>query len=104
MTSPPAAERTAVIEPRRLARALWLEVERLMVEQWDTRQYRVTGAEAFASTAPHDVTVTTADGERCDCADHVYRGSVCKHVLRVRLLRGDREMLRALRLLIPFPL
>jgi helicase len=71
----------AGVDPYRLRRALELQVT------GSGNDYRVTGG-----LEPH--TVRRA-GRRwvCDCADAA-AGHVCKHVLAVRLRRGDRELSR----------
>ena len=39
----------------------------------------------------------------CDCTDFAVHGGPCKHLLAVRLRRGDAEALEALRAVVPMP-
>nr|WP_232472716.1 DEAD/DEAH box helicase [Deinococcus sp. DB0503] len=64
------------VDPVRLGRAVFLHVTPLEPGRW-----RVTGG-----AAEHEVV-----GENCDCPDHA-RTRLCKHVLAVRLARGDPEL------------
>ena len=78
---------------RRLARSVWLDVTGM-----GPGLYRVTGG-----TSPHEVRFTKTQ-RVCDCPDHTMNGNAnCKHVLAVRLAKGDLKVRRALRLLIPQP-
>ena len=77
---------------RRLARALYLDVTEMGLGR-----FRVSGG-----AEPH-MLQKHSDGMSCDCVDYATRGGLCKHVLAVRLVSGDRKLLRALRLLIPYP-
>lgn len=82
---------TTAVDPRRLARALYLECQR---EGADV--YRVWGgAESH--------TVDVGEVTRCDCVDFTMHGAGCKHLLRVMLAQGDDEVLRTLQMLVPFP-
>lgn len=77
------------IDPRRLLRALGLEVERTA-----PGRYRVAGG------ARSHVVLLRRDGPPvCDCVDaHLRPGTVCKHRLALRLfLKVDRPILTALR-------
>ena len=76
-----------MIDPERLARALWLRVERL-----GKGRFRVVGGHE-----PH--TVALEDGAfSCDCEDFVLRATTdCKHVLALRIRRGDPDVIAALR-------
>ena len=82
---------TVAIDPRRLARALYLECQQ---EEPDT--FRVWGG-----TQSH--TVECGQVTRCNCVDFQMHGDGCKHVLRVLLAQGDAEVLRTLQLLVPYP-
>jgi len=42
-------------------------------------------------------------GWTCNCIDFGVYGGGCKHLLRVRLARGDATVLRTLQLLVPYP-
>ena len=79
------------VDPRRLARSLYLECQR---EGPDV--YVVSGGEQ-----PH--TVELGEDARCDCVDFQVHGGGCKHLLRVRLAQGDATIVHALRLLVPHP-
>jgi helicase len=80
----------AGVDPYRLRRALDL---------------RVTGAEGgvfrvAGGTEPHLVQITPGGGYACDCVDAAKGTALCKHVLAVRLWRGDdglRELAARLR-------
>jgi hypothetical protein len=72
----------------RLARAVHLVVESIGTETW-----RVSGG----------VTDHVVTGDRCDCTDYLVRGGRCKHILSVMLFTGDREVLYALREVVPLP-
>ena len=79
---------------RRLARAIHLECER---EGPDV--YRVSGG-----AEPHTVIVhDQGQGWTCNCIDYGVNGGICKHMIRVRLARGDEQVLRTLQLLVPYP-
>lgn len=39
-----------------------------------------------------DFYVVDVRDRRCECPDHKYRGGECKHLQRVALARGDREI------------
>ena len=77
-------------DPRRLARAVHLDAERLADGSW-----RVTGG-----TAPH---IVSADGSECACADFAMRRAVCKHRARVLLALGDATTLAQLGAVVPMP-
>lgn len=79
------------MDTTRLARAVHLTVQRL-----EPGRYLVTGG-----SAPHHV--TAAGGALvCDCTDAAI-GHECKHVLCVRLWRGDPDAIMALRALVAMP-
>ena len=80
------------LDPVRVSRAVHLDA----TPQDDTT-WRVTSADSF-----HLVSVGDS-GLLCDCRDFAIRGGPCKHILRVGLANGDREVISALRLLIPNP-
>lgn len=85
-----AADRTRDLD--RLARAVHLDCEALGAERW-----RVTGGAGI-----HFVRLLGSRYE-CDCDDARIRRGVCKHVLRVRLARGDDSTIRGLRELVAAP-
>jgi hypothetical protein len=73
------------VDPYRLRRALELRIDRLSSES----------AWVSGGTEPHHVDIAlNTDGVRyrCDCADFVKGHANCKHVLRVRLERGETEI------------
>ncbi len=81
-----------MIEAGRLARAVHLEAVPI-----DVDSYRVSGGS-------QDHVVEIVDGRcYCDCVDAQVRGDGCKHNLIVRLLAGDKEVVKALRLSVPAP-
>ena len=82
---------TVAIDPRRLARSLYLEIERETAGR-----YVVTGG-------AQGHVVELGEEPRCDCVDFQVHGSACKHLLRVRLATGDAAIIEALQLLVPFP-
>lgn len=73
------------VDPYRLRRALDLTVSRR-----NGRTYLVTGG-----LEPHVVHIES-DCFACDCAD-ADKGNLCKHVLAIRLDRGDPELSRLVR-------
>ena len=77
---------------RRLAHAVWLDVRGMV-----PGRYQVTGG-----AEPH-IVQKELDGWSCDCDDSVFGGGWCKHAMAVRLVHGDRNVVRALRLLIVNP-
>lgn len=78
-------ERAGGIDPDRLLRALQLHVERVA-----RGQYRVTGGDET-----HYVDLIDPEVERCDCADHLLRQVVCKHLLACLLREGDDRVIRS---------
>ena len=80
------------LDPVRVMKAIHLDA----TPQDDTT-WRVTSADSF-----HVVSVGDS-GLLCDCRDFAIRGGPCKHILRVALANGDREVIDSLRLLIPNP-
>ena len=79
-----------MIDPVRVARAVHLDVEPAGHDRFEV----VGGARMH-------VVQLTADELLCDCED--VRATVCKHRIAVRLWLGDAEVLRVLRLLVPYP-
>jgi hypothetical protein len=74
----------------RLERSLALRAERI-----GPGRFRVDGGEHT-----HWVDLYTADLPRCDCADHLWRERVCKHILAGLLREGDEQVLGALQRLV----
>jgi hypothetical protein len=73
------------IETTRLEKSLGL------VGEWVAEgQYRVTGGHDA-----HWVDLYTAAYPRCDCADHLWRDAICKHILAALLREGDERVVRA---------
>lgn len=54
-------------------------------------RYRVSGG-----GEPHWVDLHSAQHPRCDCGDHLWRESICKHILAAMLREGDERVLLAL--------
>ena len=82
------------IDPRRLVRAIREEFD---VEHQPTgHRYRVLGPSSF-----NHVDLDAPARAVCTCLDHGIRGVECKHILAVRLSLGDREVVRALRDIVP---
>ena len=81
------------IDPRRLARAVWLSCQRVAPDRW-----LVTGG------ADDHLVVVDGGLVRCGCIDSQRSGENCEHSLAVRLSEGDRDVVRVLRRLVPRPL
>ena len=73
------------LDGRRLERSLGL----VGVRVGDGR-YRVRGGRE-----PHWVDLYTAHIPRCDCADHLWREKLCKHILAALLREGNEQVIRA---------
>lgn len=58
-------------------------------------RYRVSGGEEV-----HWVDLHTDRQPRCDCGDHLWRETVCKHILAALLREGDERVLRAVAALV----
>ena len=69
------------VDRSRLERSLGLHGERV-----GNGRYRFTGG-----SEPHWVDLYTAAFPRCDCADHLWRDAICKHILAA-LIREGNEM------------
>ena len=74
------------VDLTRLERSLQLHGERM-----GDGRYRVVGGKE-----PHWVDLYTARTPRCDCADHLWRDQVCKHILAALLREGNERVVRAL--------
>jgi hypothetical protein len=70
----------------RLERSLGLRAERIR-----PGRFRIAGGEHT-----HSVDLYTTDLPRCDCADHLWRERICKHILAGLLREGDERVLAAL--------
>jgi len=81
---------TVGIDLDRLERSLQLRATRS-----GAGRFRVEGG-AHA----HWVDLYTTDLPRCDCADHLWREQVCKHILAALLREGDERVLAALHRLV----
>jgi hypothetical protein len=51
-------------------------------------RYHFTGG-----TEPHWVDLYTAQFPRCDCADHLWRDSICKHILAALIREGHEQVI-----------
>ncbi len=72
------------IDRARLARSL-----RLAGVKVGEGRYRVDGGREA-----HWVDLYTASIPRCDCADHLWRESVCKHILAALVREGHERVIR----------
>ena len=70
----------------RLERSLRLSGERV-----GEGRYRVSGG-----VEAHWVDLYTAQYPRCDCADHLWREAICKHILAALLRDGNEYVIGAL--------
>ena len=77
-----------MIEPGRLARALWLDCRRVAFDRW---------------LAGDRVVLVDGGYLLCDCMDFTIHGDRCKHCLCVLLHAGDPTVVLALRMLVPEP-
>lgn len=71
------------IEGARLERSLGLSAERV-----ENGRYLVEGGRE-----PHWVDLHTANHPRCDCADHLWRDALCKHILAALLHEGNGQVI-----------
>lgn len=78
------------IDLARLERSL-----RLHGERCGHGRYRFDGG-----TEPHWVDLYTASHPRCDCADHLWRDTICKHILAALLREGNEPVIAAVGALI----
>ena len=70
----------------RLERSLGLRGERV-----GHGRYRVRGGDT-----DHWVDLYTTSHPRCDCGDHLWRETICKHILAALLREGNERVVRAL--------
>jgi len=89
----PDREGAVKIHLDRLARAVHCDVDRLA-----SHRYRVQRADHVRI-----VDLAASAGEECSCDDYRYRGALCIHLLAAYLAEGERDVLRSLRALIPYP-
>lgn len=77
----------------RLQRAVHADVQRIGHHRYEVRR------------ADHlrIVDLTADAGQECDCPDYQVLGSLCVHLLACYLAEGERDVLRSLRGLIPYP-
>lgn len=71
------------IDDARLERSLALQGEHV-----GHGRYHFTGG-----TEPHWVDLYTAAHPRCDCADHLWRDSICKHILAALIREGHEQVI-----------
>lgn len=67
------------VDRSRLERSLRLHGERV-----GHGRYHFTGG-----SEPHWVDLYTEAFPRCDCADHLWRDAICKHILAALIREGD---------------
>jgi len=71
------------VDRSRLERSLGLHGERV-----GFGRYHFTGG-----AEPHWVDLYTAAFPRCDCADHLWRDAICKHILAALIREGNELVL-----------
>ena len=71
------------VDRSRLERSLGLHGERV-----GYGRYHFTGG-----AEPHWVDLYTAAFPRCDCADHLWRDAICKHILAALIREGNELVL-----------
>src|SRR5919202_5699096 len=85
---PPAIDFVAAggVDLARLERSLGLVVERI-----GDGRFLVRGGRDR-----HWVDLYTAQHPRCDCGDHLWRETICKHILAALLREGNERVITAL--------
>ncbi|MEJ7810161.1 MAG: SWIM zinc finger family protein [Gemmatimonadaceae bacterium] len=85
---PPAIDFAAAggVDLARLERSL-----RLTVEKTEPGRYAVGGGQE-----EHWVDLYSAQHPRCDCGDHLWRETICKHILAALLREGNERVIGAL--------
>ena len=78
------------VDLSRLERSLGLSVERV-----GNGRYLVAGGKDR-----HWVDLYTSYHPRCDCGDHLWRETICKHILAALLREGNERVIGALGVLI----
>jgi hypothetical protein len=73
------------LDGARLERSLTLVGEKV-----GDGRYRVVGGREA-----HWVDLCTANHPRCDCADHLWRDALCKHILAALHREGHEQVIRA---------
>ena len=73
------------LDGTRLERSLGLVGEKV-----GEGRYKVVGGRE-----PHWVDLYTANPPRCDCADHLWRDALCKHILAALHREGHEQVIRA---------
>ena len=76
----------AAVDHGRLERGLGLRAVRV-----GDGRYHVTGGRQ-----DHWVDLYSEQFPRCDCGDHLWRDSVCKHMLAALVREGDERVVRAI--------
>ncbi|HEX6534862.1 MAG TPA: SWIM zinc finger family protein [Gemmatimonadaceae bacterium] len=71
------------VDRARLERSLALHGERV-----GYGRYHFTGGRE-----PHWVDLYTAAFPRCDCADHLWRDAICKHILAALIREGNEHII-----------
>ena len=71
------------VDSARLERSLTLRGERV-----GHGRYRFTGG-----SEPHWVDLYTSALPRCDCADFLWRETICKHILAALIREGNEQVL-----------
>ena len=72
------------VDRARLERSLGLHGEKI-----GYGRYHFTGG-----AEPHWVDLYTSAFPRCDCADHLWRHAICKHILAALIREGNEMVLR----------
>ena len=85
---PPAIDFGAAggVDLARLERSL-----QLTVEKTENGRYAVGGGREA-----HWVDLYSAQHPRCDCGDHLWRETICKHILAALLREGNERVIGAL--------
>lgn len=78
-------EAAGELDMERLERSLGL-----VAEQAGHGRYRIAGGDQ-----DHWVDLYTASHPRCDCGDHLWRDTICKHILAALMREGNERVLRA---------
>jgi len=79
-------EAVGELDLTRLGRSLTLQAERA-----GHGRYRIAGG-----AQEHWVDLYATAHPRCDCGDHLWRDTVCKHILAALMREGNERVLRAI--------